>query len=126
MHRFMHLPFLFRHVHLVHHRSSNPSPWTAYAFHPFEAVIEAGIIPLVGFTLPVQRAAFTAFMIFQLAYNVYGHLGYEIIPQKFSKGILGRWMNTSTRHNHHHKYFLGNYGLYTVIWDRLMKTLRKE
>ena len=42
-HRFMHHPKVFKHVHLVHHRSTNPSPWAAYSFHPLEAVIEAGI-----------------------------------------------------------------------------------
>lgn len=126
IHRFMHLPFLFRHVHLIHHKSTNPSPWTAYAFHPLEAVLEAGIAPLIAFTLPVNRYAFTAFMLFQIMYNIYGHLGYEIMPKFILKSRLGRWINTSTAHNMHHKYFNGNYGLYTRLWDNLLKTGRKE
>lgn len=52
MHRLMHQPKLFRYIHRVHHLSTNPSPWTAYAFHPLEAIIEAGIIPVIAFTLP--------------------------------------------------------------------------
>src|SRR5580704_12374046 len=58
MHRLMHQRFLYKYVHRIHHKSTNPSPWTAYAFHPFEAVFEAGIIPLVAFTVPVNRYAF--------------------------------------------------------------------
>jgi len=122
MHRFMHVPLFYRHVHRVHHHSTNPSPWTAYAFHPLEAVLEAGVIPLIAFTVPVNRIAFTSFMIFQLVYNVYGHLGYEVLPGFLRRTSFGRWMNTSTTHNKHHHHFKGNYGLYTLIWDRLMNT----
>lgn len=122
IHRLMHLPSLYRWIHRVHHQSTNPSPWTAYAFHPVEAILEAGIAPVIAFTLPVNRYGFTIFMIFQLAYNVYGHLGYELIPLAWRQTRLGRWINTSTAHNLHHHFFKGNYGLYTRIWDRWLGT----
>ena len=125
-HRVMHHPFLYRKVHLIHHKSTNPSPWTAYAFHPLEAIIEAGIAPLIAFTIPVHRSAFFIFMLFQIIYNVYGHLGYELYPKGFNKTWIGRWINTGTAHNQHHKSFFGNYGLYTLIWDRLLGTVRDD
>lgn len=125
-HRAMHHPLLFRTIHLIHHKSTNPSPWTSYAFHPIEAVLEAGIIPLVAFTLPVHRSAFFFFMLFQIIYNVYGHLGYELYPKNFNKTKIGRWINTSVSHNQHHKSFSGNYGLYTLFWDRVCGTIRKD
>jgi Delta7-sterol 5-desaturase len=126
MHRLMHHPALFKTVHLIHHKSTNPSPWTAYAFHPLEALIEAGIAPLIAFTLPVNRFAFMFFMLFQILYNVYGHLGYELYPKGFAGSRIGRWINTGTAHNMHHKFFKGNYGLYFLFWDRWMGTLRKD
>jgi Delta7-sterol 5-desaturase len=126
MHRLMHHPALFKSVHLIHHKSTNPSPFTAYAFHPLEAVIEAGIAPLIAFTLPVHRVAFMIFMLFQILYNVYGHLGYELYGKRFHKTRIGRWINTGTAHNMHHKFFKGNYGLYLLFWDRIMGTLRKD
>ncbi|MDA7625718.1 sterol desaturase family protein [bacterium] len=126
MHRLMHLPFFFKYIHLVHHKSTNPSPWTAYAFHPLEAVIEVGIIPLIAFTLPVHISSIGFFFLFQIAYNVYGHLGFELYPKGFNKHWLGRWVNTSVAHNLHHKGFHGNYGLYTLLWDRWMGTLRED
>jgi sterol desaturase/sphingolipid hydroxylase (fatty acid hydroxylase superfamily) len=126
IHRLMHQPKLYRYIHRVHHLSTNPSPWTAYAFHPLEAILEAGIIPLIVFTLPVAPSAFGLFMLFQFSYNVYGHLGYELFPARFAKTWIGRWVNTGTAHNLHHQYFHGNYGLYTLIWDRLFGTLRKD
>lgn len=125
-HRAMHHPFLYRKVHLIHHKSTNPSPWTAYAFHPLEAIIEAGIAPLIAFTIPVHYSAFFIFMLFQILYNVYGHLGYELYPKGFHKTWIGKWINTGTAHNQHHKSFFGNYGLYTLIWDRLLGTIRDD
>ena len=125
-HRAMHHPFLYRKVHLIHHKSTNPSPWTAYAFHPLEAIVEAGIVPLIAFTIPVHRSAFFIFMLFQIIYNVYGHLGYELYPKNFHKTWIGKWVNTGTAHNQHHKSFFGNYGLYTLIWDRLLGTIRED
>ena len=125
-HRLMHHPALFIRVHKVHHLSTNPSPWTAYAFHPFEAVIEASITLLLVFTVPTHAVVIIFFMIFQIVYNVYGHLGYELYPKGFNKTWVGKWVNTSVSHNQHHKHFHGNYGLYTLIWDRLFGTLRAD
>jgi Delta7-sterol 5-desaturase len=126
MHRTIHHPLLFPRVHRTHHLSANPSPWTAYAFHPLEAILETAIIPLIAFTIPVHNSALVIFLLFQLIYNVYGHLGVEIYPKNFHKTKFGRWINTSVGHNMHHKFFKGNYGLYFLFWDRWMGTLNKN
>ena len=125
-HRLMHHPTLFRSVHKVHHLSTNPSPWTAYAFHPFEAFIEAAIILILAFTVPTHPFIIMLFMVFQIIYNVYGHLGYELFPKGFHRTWIGRYINTSVSHNQHHAHFHGNYGLYTLIWDRLFGTIRAD
>jgi len=126
MHRAMHHPMFFKHVHLIHHRSTNPSPWTAYAFHPIEAVLEAAILPIIAFTLPVHVSAIIFFFLFQIVFNVYGHLGFEILPKGFHKSRFGKWFNTCTAHNLHHHKFNGNYGLYTLFWDRMFGTVRED
>lgn len=125
-HRLMHHKRLFKTVHLVHHQSTNPSPWAAYAFHPLEAVVEAGVFVVFLFTLPVHSLHIVLFFFFMIVYNVYGHLGYELYPNRFNKHWLGKWINTSVSHNQHHQYFKGNYGLYFTFWDRVMGTLRKD
>lgn len=125
-HRLMHHPWLFKTVHLVHHKSTNPSPWAAYAFHPFEAVVESMIFVVFLFTIPVHGIHLMWFFVMSLIYNVYGHLGFEIYPKGFNKHWLGKWLNTSVSHNQHHQFFKGNYGLYFTIWDRLMGTLRRD
>lgn len=126
MHRFMHSPLLFKFVHLIHHKSTNPSPFAAYAFHPLEAIIEAGIFLVFVFTIPVHLFHLLFFFLFMIVYNVYGHLGWELYPKGFSRHWLGKWINTSVNHNQHHQYFKGNYGLYFLFWDRIMGTIRKD
>jgi len=123
VHRFMHLPIVFKYVHLIHHKSTNPTPWTSYSFHVLESILEAGILPLIAFTLPVHKGALIFFMLLQFIYNVYGHLGFELFPKGFHKTKVGKWVNTSVAHNMHHKYFNNNYGLYFLFWDRWMGTL---
>ena len=126
MHRLIHHKMLFPHVHLVHHRSTNPSPWAAYSFHPLEAVAEAGIFVVFLYLLPVHALHLGIFFLLMIVYNVYGHLGYELYPKGFNRHWMGKWINTSVSHNQHHQYFKGNYGLYFTIWDRLMGTLRSD
>ena len=122
----MHLPKVYRSVHLIHHKSTNPSPWTAYAFHPLEAILEACIIPLMTFIIPVHGSVIGFLMLFQIIYNVYGHLGWELWPKGFHKTWIGKYVNTSVAHNQHHEKFHGNYGLYTLIWDRVFGTIRED
>jgi lathosterol oxidase len=125
-HRLMHNKHLFKWFHLVHHQSTNPSPWAAYAFHPLEAVVEVGIVVVFMFTIPIHRSHLIFFFLMMIAYNVYGHLGYELYPKGFNRSRIGKWINTSINHNQHHQYFKGNYGLYFLFWDRVFGTLRED
>ena len=126
MHRLMHHPSVFKAVHLIHHKSTNPSPFAAYAFHPLEAIVEAGIFLVFVFTIPVHLFHLLFFFLFMIVYNVYGHLGWELYPKGFSQHWIGKWVNTSVNHNQHHQYFKGNYGLYFLFWDRMMGTIRND
>ncbi|WP_207433106.1 sterol desaturase family protein [Sabulibacter ruber] len=121
-HRFMHHPRFFKLFHLTHHKSVNPSPWAAFSFSPLEAIVEGGIIFVVAMLIPIHPLAIVLFLFFMTVYNVYGHLGYEIYPQWLVNSRLGKWLNTSTNHNMHHKFFKGNYGLYFRCWDEWMGT----
>jgi Delta7-sterol 5-desaturase len=122
MHRAVHHPKLFKHIHLVHHKSTNPSPLASYSFHIFESILEGFIAPILLFTLPLHPLSLLMFSTIAFLFNVYGHLGYEIMPKWFRKSFLFEILNTSTHHNIHHSKFKGNYGLYFRIWDRIMNT----
>ncbi len=121
-HRLMHHPRLFRLFHRAHHLSTNPTPWAAYAFDPLEAVVQASIFPIAVTVMPMHPLAFFSFMVWQLAFNVAGHAGYEFHPRWLLDSRVGKFLNTPTNHIMHHEHFRGNYGLYFNLWDRLMGT----
>jgi sterol desaturase/sphingolipid hydroxylase (fatty acid hydroxylase superfamily) len=122
MHRFVHHPKLFKHIHLVHHKSINPSPLASYSFHLAEGILEAMVAPIILMLLPMHPVSLILFTLLGFMINVYGHLGYEIAPKWFRSSLLFEVINTSTHHNIHHSKFNGNYGLYFRIWDRTMGT----
>ncbi|CEJ68223.1 Fatty acid hydroxylase superfamily protein [Chryseobacterium oranimense G311] len=122
MHRLLHHKKIFKYVHLIHHKSTNPSPFAAYSFHIAEAVGEGLIVPILLFIIPLHPISIYIFIISSLAINIYGHLGYEIAPKWLRASFLFNIINTSVYHNMHHNKFKGNYGLYFRFWDKIMKT----
>lgn len=126
MHRAVHHPKLFNHIHFVHHQSTNPTPFTSFSFHPLEGILEIIIIPILTFIFPIHLLALILFILFMTIYNVYGHLGFEIYPAWFNRNPILKWLNTSVNHNMHHHYFKGNYGLYFRFWDEWMGTTHQK
>jgi sterol desaturase/sphingolipid hydroxylase (fatty acid hydroxylase superfamily) len=118
-HRLLHWGPVFRRVHRAHHLSRHPTPFTAFAFHPFEALVEGfAIVPFI-FLVPIQLGVVAVFAAFSLAFNVYGHLGMRGFNH--DRG-LARLVNSPETHGAHHARFNGNYSLYTTVWDRIMGT----
>ena len=123
MHLLMHTNRFLRQFHHIHHRSTNPTPYASQSFHWVEAVLEIIWIVPVVFLVPLSRGTLIAFSFFTIIYNIYGHLGYEILSSRARSGPWLRYFNTSTHHNLHHKNYLsGNYGLYFLFWDKFFKT----
>lgn len=126
MHRLMHHPKIYKHTHLLHHKSIIPSPWASYSFGIIEAVAEGLILVLSALILPMHNITVVLFTIVGFVINVYGHLGYEIAPRALRRSMLFEIINTSTHHNMHHSRFIGNYGLYFRFWDKVMGTEIKD
>lgn len=122
MHRVLHHPKIFRYTHLLHHRSTNPSPWASYSFSIAEAFAEGLVLFIITIIMPLHTITLTLFVVVGFMINVYGHLGYEIVPQGFRNTLLFKITNTSVFHNLHHRKFKGNYGLYFRFWDHMMGT----
>lgn len=125
-HRLLHWRPFFRFAHHVHHRSTSPTPWAAYAFHPIEALVQAGVYVLVVFTLPMHPLALGLFLVHMILRNVIGHLGFEIWPAGFARSPLTRWHLTPTHHDLHHRFGKGNYGFYFGFWDDWCGTSRTD
>jgi len=125
-HRLLHQRWLFRHVHGVHHRSRNPSPWAAYSFHPVEAFINALVTPLALLVVPMHGGVLFIFMLHQIVRNAHGHAAVETMPRGFVRHWLGRHFTTTTHHHMHHETASGNYGLWFTWWDRWCGTEQRD
>jgi ferredoxin-NADP reductase/sterol desaturase/sphingolipid hydroxylase (fatty acid hydroxylase superfamily) len=125
-HRWMHNPKIYGRVHRVHHESTDTSPFTAYAFHPLEAVIEGMTALILPFVLPMHWSVFLAWQLFSMVNNVVAHLGYELYPRGWVKLPFLRFKTASVHHNMHHQLFYGNYALYFTWWDKWIGTEFKD
>ena len=125
-HRLLHTRWLFRRVHGVHHRSRNPSPWAAYAFHPIEAVVNGLVTPLALCAAPLHVGVLMLFALHQILRNAHGHAAVEIMPRGFVQHVFWGRFTTTTHHHLHHESARGNYGLWFTWWDRWCGTERPD
>ena len=130
-HRMMHHPKLYKWVHLVHHKSVNPTPLASYSFHPLETVVHTAFFPLFLLVCELTFGAFhvlvlAVWLIYYTATSVYVHLGIEIMPRWFARSKVTKWYVTSVHHNLHHYKNKGHYGLYFTFWDRICGTMMPE
>ena len=121
-HRAMHSKRLYKLFHLTHHRSHNPTPFTAYSFAIPEAVVEYAYVPLMLLVLPIHDSALAIVLLVMIFKNALAHSGYEIFPQNTLDHWLLKHLTTVTHHDMHHERGNGNYGFYFTWWDRWMGT----
>ncbi len=116
------ISWIFRKFHRIHHQSGNPTPFADIMFHPVDAVVHVGFIPLFLFTLPLHPIAIGLFVTLVLVVNALGHIGYEMFPRFFNHPLIVHWVNRASLHNIHHSHVHYNFGLYFRFLDRLFKT----
>jgi len=121
-HRFMHHRKFYRFFHMSHHRSHNPTPFTAYSFAPPEAVLVYLFVPIFFSIVPMHDIAFVSAMLIQIIRNGMAHCGYELFPRGWVKHPILGIFTTVTHHDLHHEKGNGNYAFYFTFWDRLMGT----
>ena len=122
LHRWMHLPGVYRHVHKVHHDSVHTSVYTAFSFHPVESLLQAIFLPLVLMIVPVHLVVFIAILVFMTISATINHAGVEVYPAGRIGRWMGKWLVGSTHHHVHHTRFRYNFGLYFTFWDKWMNT----
>jgi lathosterol oxidase len=121
-HAFFHNRKLYRHIHAVHHQSTNPTPWTSFSHHFLENFVELLIYPLLICLIPMNFFVLISFVLTTTTINFLGHCGFEVESLSLSRFKYFRWVASYTFHNRHHQYFNGNYALYFTFWDRIFKT----
>lgn len=126
IHRLLHRPWWFARVHRWHHRSVHPTPWTAYAFHPVEALLMAIFLPMVLLMLPLHSTVIGLFLLLMIIRNVIGHCAVEVAPRGLPGKVYAAFFATTLHHHQHHQYGRGNYGLYFRYMDLLFGTERSD
>ena len=106
VHRLLHVPFLYRKVHYLHHKNVNIGPWSGLSMHPVEHILYFSGILLHWVVLShplhaifhVQATGLTPAL---------GHCGFDRLKLR-----SGNSFSLGQRYFHylHHKYFECNYG----------------
>ena len=104
VHRLLHWGPLYRIAHIVHHRHSNPGPWSGLAMHPIEHLLYYTCV-IIHWIIP-SHPMVAMWNLFHASLSPHaGHGGFDRIILK-----NGKWMSTGTYpHYLHHKYFECNY-----------------
>lgn len=122
IHRWMHRPGIYERVHRWHHESIETTAWTAFSFHPTEAVLQAVFLPLSVLLIPMHAFAFLTLLAVMTLSATINHAGVEVFPASWANIPLLRGLIGATHHDAHHKQAKYNFGLYFTFWDKWMGT----
>jgi sterol desaturase/sphingolipid hydroxylase (fatty acid hydroxylase superfamily) len=126
LHRWMHLPRIYRKVHKDHHLSLQTSAFTSFSFHPLESLLQAIVFPFLTLWMPLHLGVILGILMFMTLTAAINHGGVEIYPSSWSRHWLAKWLIGATHHDDHHRKFTFNYGLYFTFWDKWMGTEAPE
>lgn len=126
LHRWMHNEPFYGWVHKLHHKSISPNLLTTLSVNPLESLINGGFVPLFLMCFTVHDTTVALIVPTNIVMGLYVHSGYEFLPRWWNKSWATKWFISATFHDQHHRYFTGNFGGYTTLWDRLCGTMRPK
>jgi lathosterol oxidase len=116
VHRWLHLPAVFRVLHKPHHKWRATTSWASMAFHPLDSFAQALPHHLALFLFPVNVYLYLAMLVFVMLWSVMIHDRVSLVKLSF--------VNYTGHHTLHHWYFTCNYGQFFTFWDKAMGTWR--
>ena len=126
LHRLAHHPLLFPLLHRMHHDYERVRPMTLFILNPVET-LSFGMLWLTIITIfPPSWLGMSVYLMLNVAFGTIGHLGVEPVPAAVARNPVAGWLAGSTFHARHHHDPHINFGFYTLIWDRLFRTLEKR
>jgi Delta7-sterol 5-desaturase len=127
IHRGLHHPAIYKHLHKPHHKWIVPTPFASHAFHPLDGFAQSIPYHVFPFVFPLQKFAYVALFVFVNVWTISIHDGEHLADHPI--------INGAACHTIHHERFVPfklseysylqysrfnyNYGQYTTIWDRL-------
>ena len=122
-HRILHLPWLYKQIHKVHHEYNMTISAAAEYAHPLEYLIGNSLPvaagPLVYGKSKVHLITWFTWVALRTINTSEGHSGYELPWSPFR---LFPFSSNSTFHNYHHLKNQGNFGSFLAVWDSLFST----
>jgi Delta7-sterol 5-desaturase len=102
-HRFLHMPYFFKNVHLMHHQFYKPSAFCQDAVHPLEGLIQGPVgHGLATLFYPIHPIALAVFGTLTSIFAIAAHDGREY---------------DINDHYKHHTHVKVNFSLYWGFWD---------
>lgn len=126
LHRVAHHPWIFPLMHRLHHQYDRVRPLTLFILNPVENLAFGALWLTVIMIYPASWFGMSVYLVLNVLFGTIGHLGVEPFPRWWQTRPILRDIAGSTFHARHHQDVECNFGFYTLIWDRLFGTLRRD
>ncbi len=126
LHRLAHTRPLYTLLHQFHHRYDRPRPLTLFTLSPFENIAFGALWLAVISVYDASWLGMSVYLLLNVAFGAVGHLGVEPCPRAWATTPVLRHIASGSFHAQHHQDLCHNFGFYTLLWDRLFRTLRPD
>ncbi|KAK2594440.1 c-5 sterol desaturase [Conoideocrella luteorostrata] len=116
IHRYLHHPLVYKHLHKPHHKWIMPTPYASHAFHPLDGFAQSLPYHIFPFIFPLQKTAYVVLFVFVNFWSILIHDGEYLTNNPV--------VNGAACHSLHHSRFEVNYGQFFTAFDRLGGTYR--
>lgn len=113
VHRMLHVRWLYKNAHYLHHRNVNPGPWSGISMHPLEHLLYFSGM-LFYFILPSHPIHFLNVGLIAGLAPAQGHTGFDRITAGGKPGVHLPYF----AHYLHHKHFEVNYADGSIPLDK--------
>lgn len=126
LHRVAHTRPLYHILHRFHHRYERTRPLTLFALNPLENLAFGALWLTFISVYEASWMGMSAYLFLNVLFGAVGHLGVEPLPKSWSRKPMLKYIAGASFHAQHHQGMGHNFGFYTLIWDRLLGTLRPD